>query len=197
MKELKCPNKTRLLQEEILKELLSPGNDESKGICTVNEIVSDEGENLTQNSEESDKECMKLYIEESEEDDDNFEGSPLVRKMKHCMGRKSPETHVGLNVTESNIKEKGFSSIKDGNDNDDLSSPYGKLRVMLCEKCPLDRRQLNTFGCNNINEKVVMTQSDFNLACQERPEIKLCSVTICDKCTPCKEAQSVHVSAGR
>ena len=190
MKELKCPNKTRLLQEEILKELLSPDKEESNAICTVHEAVSDKEENSIRNSEESDKEDIKLYIEESDGGnmgDDNFDGSPLVRKMKHWKERKSQEADV-------RTEGEGFKSLKGDKGLGTLPSPYDKLTVMLCEKCPLDRRQLKKFDCNNL-EKVVMTRSDFNASCEERPEIKMCTVTICNKCTPCKEAQSVYVSA--
>ena len=197
MKELNCPNKTRFLQEEILKELLSPDKEESKAICTLYKTVSDKEENSIRNSEESEKEDIKLYIEESDGGnmgDDSFEGSPLVRKMKQWNERKSQEAGVRLNITGGRTEEDGFKSIKDDNDLGTLPKAYDKLTVMLCEKCPLDRRQLKNFDCNNL-EKVVMTRSDFNASCEKRPEIKLCSVTICDKCTPCKEAQNVHVSA--
>ena len=183
MKKLKCPNKTRLLQEDILKELLSPESEESKGICAVNENVSD-------------KEDMKLYMEESDgcdTVDDNFGGSPLVRIMKQCKERKSSEEDVDFNTAGSNTRENAFESVKNVNDVGDLPSPHDKFTVLLCEKCPLDRIQLNKFGCDSILGKVVMTRSDFNTTSKERPEIKLCSITICDKCTPCKEAQSVHV----
>ena len=184
MKELKCPNKTRLLQEEILKELLSPETEESKEISAVNENVGD-------------KEDMKLYMEESDGSDtgdNNFGGSPLVRIMKQCKERRSPED-VDFNIEGSSTGENAFESVKNANDVGDLASPHDKFTVLLCEKCPLDRRQLNKLDCNNILEKVVMTRSDFNATSKERPEIKLCSITICDKCTPCKEAQSVHVGA--
>ena len=184
MKELKCPNKTRLLQEEILKELLSPETEESKEISAVNENVGD-------------KEDMKLYMEESDGSDtgdNNFGGSPLVRIMKQCKERKSPED-VDFNIDGSSTVENAFESVKNANDVGDLASPHDKFTVLLCEKCALDRRQLNKLDCNNILEKVVMTRSDFNATSKDRPEIKLCSITICDKCTPCKEAQSGHVGA--
>ena len=180
--ESRVDTKTSSLQDEIIKELMSTEHKEKED-TTETDNFNKTVEILEEKSGESDNEGIKLHIPESDDGEEvveNFQGSPLVQKMKRCK-----EGNGDVNCT------RGCSSTEDLTDFH--HPPKRKDSIVLCERYDSKERKLFNSE-DDVHEKIVMTRQDFTVKCTEKPEMKACSVTICDKCTPCKEAQGIRVS---
>ena len=66
-----------------------------------------------------------------------------------------------------------------------------KAKIMICERCPLSRKDLKKL--NDYGGMIAMTRNEFEVHSKKQPALSSWSVTICDTCSPCKEAENVHI----
>ena len=182
---------------DILKELLSPNISTSSA---VHEYSSESHKDRTENNEPPENEDMNLHLSESEGDDvseDNFEGSPLVQKFRKSMERKK-----GKNTRINDTQDDSNTSIhKSTSSDNDLRKPLKdvseirehKAKIMICERCPLSRKDLKKLNDYGISGMIAMTRKEFEVQGKKQPALSSWSVTICDTCSPCKEAENVHI----